>query len=293
MKAEIEHISWKTTDSSVRSYRMSKPRFRFKWHYHPEFELTFIEKGMGTRFVGDQVEDYGPGDFVLLGSGLPHTWCSEEGVTDEPDSSRAVVFQFPPERFNRDLLDLPEMSRIQWLLRESGRGFAFEGDHALEVGRELIDLSGVRGIRRLTGILELLDRLAGVKRRPLASPTYSASAQRPREDRMDRVFNFIHDRYTGEIALEEAAEQANLSVSAFCRFFRRATGTTFTAYLADLRVGRACKLLIERGDDIANIAYAAGFGSLTHFNRTFRSRKGMTPREYREHFSRRRTLQAN
>jgi transcriptional regulator GlxA family with amidase domain len=75
-----------------------------------------------------------------------------------------------------------------------------------------------------------------------------------------------------------------MAAAAFSRWFKRATGRTFIAYLQELRVANACRLLIESERGITAIAHDSGFTNLSNFNRCFRRLRGTTPREYRAEF---------
>jgi len=72
-----------------------------------------------------------------------------------------------------------------------------------------------------------------------------------------------------------------LSEGAFSRFFRGHTGKTFPQFLNELRIGRACSLLMEGDLNVTEIAYECGFANLSNFNRQFLRLKGLSPREFR------------
>jgi AraC-like DNA-binding protein len=287
MKPQFEEIHSKKGTNSYLAYRYDTLCFPFLWHYHPEYELTMILKGSGKRMVGDSLEYFVPGDLVLLGPGLPHTWVSEE-------PSAAVVIQFS-EAFIAPLLQYPECGRLRGLLACSSQGLCFPakepkvtggrlsgGIAAGSVGRAIQVLPGCRGARRITALLDILQMLADSIHRALASPYFLPSAGRRSEERIGKVFQYIHRHSSEEVPLKKVAALINLSESAFCKFFRRTTGKTFTDYLAEIRIGQACHLLCESDDTIAGVAYRSGFDSLTYFNRVFLRKKGMRPREFRQ-----------
>ncbi|HLI93182.1 MAG TPA: AraC family transcriptional regulator [Puia sp.] len=276
MKALFEDIDSKRGADSYLAYRYETALFPFQWHYHPEYELTLILEGSGERMVGDNHEYFAPGDLVLLGPGLPHTWVSK-------CRSAAVVIQFA-ESFIAPLLQYPECAAIRQLLAKAQQGLYFplkdvEGQLAA-VGQ----LPARTAVSRITGLLDVLQVLAGpdVAPVPLASAYFQPAQGRKTEGRIGKVFQYVH-RYSGEaVSLKEVAALINLSESAFCKFFKRTTGRTFSAYLTDIRIGHACHLLSESDETIAEIAYRSGFDSLTYFNRMFLRNKGVRPREFRK-----------
>jgi AraC-like DNA-binding protein len=278
MNPLFEDIGSKRGANSYVAYRYATAAFPFLWHYHPEYELTLILEGSGERMIGDSHEYFFPGDLVLLGPGLPHTWVSEM-------SSAAVVVQFS-ESFVAPILQFPECDRIRQLLARASQGLAFpagglgKGDLMASIMR----LPAAKAASRITGLLDVLQTLAGsrVGAQTLASPYFQLQAGKKKEGRIGKVFQYLHRHSADTVSLSEMAELINLSASAFCKFFKRTTGKTFSDYLSEIRIGHACHLLIETDDTISEIAYRSGFESLTYFNRVFLRKKGVRPREFRK-----------
>ena len=257
---------------------IARDGFPFAWHYHPEVELTLITAGRGLRFVGDSVEHFREGDCVLLGGDCPHTWFSAP-VAGRP--ARALVIQFPATLFT-GLAQLPELTPVAALLERARRGLAIGRPARTEVAALMAEICAVPAgdARRLTALIEALALIARDRQgRTLASGVRPADAAAQR--RLGEVLAWVQQHHGEAIAQPGVAARAGLSPAAFSRFFRRTVGRTFVAYLAELRVGTACRLLIEDGRDIAAIALAAGFGNLSNFNRRFRAVKGMAPSAYR------------
>jgi AraC-like DNA-binding protein len=276
MKARIERVS--TGDAaSFLCRRRADSSFGFYWHFHPEIELTLIVRSRGRRFVGDSIEPYEDGDLVLVGPNLPHTWSSDPARKGRHE---AVFCQF-----SREFLKSPELAGVGRLFDRSARGLRFTGRTQKSVARRLEGLDGVPGLRRLAGLLEILDELArSTESRALSGRGYVPALRSGDAERIDRVCRFLNGRFTEGVTLAEAASVAHLSIPAFSRMFRRTTGRTLVAYLNELRTGLACRELMETGRAVSDIAYDSGFNNLSNFNRRFRSLKGLSPREYREAF---------
>ena len=275
MRASFEDIDSKRGSNSYLAYRYSVPQFPFQWHYHPEYELTLILEGSGKRMVGDSYEPFSTGDLVLLGPHLPHTWVSET-------ASAAVVIQFS-EAFITPLIQYPECDRIRRLLARSGQGLCFPAKAALLEAVQRLPARKSAG--RITGILDVLHTMAATTAQPLASPYFQPARGRKAEGRINKVCQYIQKHAAEDLPLQKIAALVNLSESAFCKFFKRTTGKTFSDYLVDIRVGHACHLLSESDDPISAIAYRSGFDSLTYFNRVFLRKKGLRPREFRKGLS--------
>lgn len=258
----------------------------FQWHYHPEYELTLTLNSRGQRYIGDSITAYDDGDLVLLGPNLPHTWCSAERI-DARRPHRALVMWFTEEWASGLTGRLAEMRGVAALLGRAGRGLAFSGAAASAV-RPLIEaIPARRPAERLLALIAVLAALAeDGEARPVAGPgSGRVAAHTPDKARVERVLDHIHAHYREPIAVETLAALACLSPSGFHRLFRRHTRLTLSDYVAELRIGQACALLINTGRPVAHVAEEAGYRSLANFNRQFRARKGMTPRAFRRSFS--------
>lgn len=275
MKAVFEDIASKKGNQSFLAYAFSVPAFEFKWHYHPEYELTLITKGSGKRLVGDSYENFETGDLVLLGPDLPHTWSSDQA--DDRNSS-AVVIQFTHDFVNA-FLQLNEFVQVSNLLSASSRGLFFPS--ALTLFRSIELLPETAGVHKVTALLTILQKLTEQKCMKLSSEYFNPVRGEETENRINRVCQFIQRNAAKDITLEQSADLIHLSKSAFSKFFKRATGKTFSDYVNDIRIGKACHLLTESDKAIHSIAFDTGFESLTYFNRVFLRKKGITPRDFR------------
>jgi AraC-like DNA-binding protein len=259
----------------------------FYWHYHPEFELTLTLNSRGQRYIGDSIENYDDGDLVLLGPNLPHTWCSAERI-DGGQPHIALVMWFTEAWAGSVTAALAEMRPVVPMLARAGRGIAFS-QAAAAAARPIIETIPTRApADRLFRLMEVLSLLAADSACGLiAGPSSDrARVDSPDQDRVKRVLDYLHAHYRERIAIAELADVAALSQSGFHRLFRRHTRLTVSDYVAELRIGQACALLVNGGQPIAHIADEVGYANLANFNRQFRALKKMTPREFRRSFAR-------
>jgi AraC-like DNA-binding protein len=242
-------------------------------------ELTFIQSGRGRRYVGDAVEDYSSGDCVLIGPYLPHTWVSYgKGIQS------AFVTQFGGEWLTRLIAAAPEFARVGSLLQRCQRGIRFERAERTGLKESMAAMMGCFGVERLTMLLKILDVLARSRGgKPLASPTFVPPTS-VMDSRLAMVHAYTQQHLSDSITQEQAAEITGLTPAAFCRFFKRSTGRTFVAHLHELRIGRACQLLVETERAITEACFESGFGNVSNFNRIFRRLKGISPRQYQAKF---------
>jgi AraC-like DNA-binding protein len=258
-------------------------RFPFQWHHHPECELTFIRRGWGTRVVGDDVAPYGPGDLVLLGSHLPHTWASRSGRRGAVHE--ALVLQWRPDLLGPDLLGGPDFAAVAALLRQAGRGVRFTGPTRRRVEHLMQEGFSRRGLPSLIRLYEILDLLASARdRTPLATLGYRSPDPCDPRTRAHAVYQYLHQHSLEPLRLEAVARQFHMTPSTFHRFLIRTLGRTFVQLVNELRISHACSLLTQEERSVTEAAFASGFSNLSYFNRRFRAVKGMTPGDYRRRF---------
>lgn len=276
MKAQLEDIPSKKGDASFYVKHLRVPAFDFKWHYHPEYELTYILKGRGYRVVGNAHEHFSEGDLVLLGSNLPHTWC---GKLDSGAPSEALVIQFSKELIE-PFLKLNESRHIRSLIDLSWRGLSFQVNQQLEA--KLHSLANTSGLESILSLLSILHHLSEVKSKPLTTENYHGIITKQFETRVNKVCTHLQHHFHEAITLKQVADLIYMSESNFCKFFKKATGTTFSDYVNDLRITEACHMLLYTDETISHIANACGFESLSYFNRVFLKKNKQTPSVFRK-----------
>lgn len=269
-------------EASVLAFVRDDPAFAFSWHFHAEYELTLILRSRGKRFVGDSIADYKDGDLVLLGPNLPHTWVSTQDTMRRRRSHRAVVIQFGRDFLGAQFFGHPELKAIDGLLQRSAQGLEILGQTRRRVTDQIRRMQRQRGLERLLGLLRVLDLIARSREmRTLASAGFKPVLRRGDQARIDRVCGHIHAHLSDRLSLLDVASRVGLSPRAFTRFFKRTLGKTLVEYVNELRIGRACTLLINTDHTITEVCFAAGFNNLAHFNRKFLDMKQLTPRQYR------------
>ena len=259
----------------------------FKWHRHPECELTWIVEGSGRRFVGDDISDYGHDDLVLLGSNIPHTWQTGPGERDSKARHRSVVVQFLPDFLGPESLNLPEFAGVLKLLTIAERGLKISGEAVSSITQRMTPMVKQPGLNQINLLLQILHILATDRTacRPIAGPAFQPGIRSGDEERMNRINGYVLSRLDKEIDAAEAARVAGMSTSSFSRYFKRLTGKTFVSYVNELRIGTACRQLVETDRQIAEIAFAAGYNNLSNFNRRFRETIRVPPTAYRRSFA--------
>ncbi len=252
-----------------------------RWHYHDEYELHLITSTSGKVFVGDWIGPFAPGQLVLTGPRLPHNWVSldmpEDGV-----EQRDLVIQFPHEPLAQAAELIPELKDIFPLLERARNGIEFFG-MAEKAEAHWHRVKGNRGVRRLSAFCDFMADLASCNDYRLLSNAQMQSEDDDQStDRIHAIVSRITDNLGDQHSAAALAEELGMTESRFSRFFRKATGNTFTDFVNRVRISRACQLLMDTDQQITHICYEVGFNNVANFNRRFLEIKGMTPSEFRK-----------
>ncbi|UIN20237.1 AraC family transcriptional regulator [Herbaspirillum frisingense] len=268
-------------DESFRAWVHDYPHTVAKWHFHPEYEVHVITASSGKFFVGDCIDDFGPGNLVLTGPNLPHNWVSNLGP-DQHLAGRDLVLQFSRPFVERMVGAIPELAPLQELLDGAARGLQFPDALGTSIIPLMQELAQASGARRVVLMMSVLEQLASCpERRPLAGPGYDLNAQRHMSSTINQVLSYIRQNLGGNLRETDVAELACMSVSSFTRFFKRHTGCTFIQYQNGLRLNEACELLMCTELSVTEVCYRVGFNNLSNFNRQFLACKGMPPSRFR------------
>ena len=182
-------------------------------------------------------------------------------------------------------MEIVELEAIGRLITGGKRGYCFHSEDSETIGKKINQTIDLTGFKKYHKLLEVLNDLAGARKNSLASELYNPTKSTNSEERIDKVCSYIHDHFSEQIEIKELADLAFMNEAAFCRFFKRMTGKTALTYINDLRISKACQLLLSESLTISEAAYQSGYNSITHFNRSFVKRKGETPTTYRMHYS--------
>jgi AraC-like DNA-binding protein len=262
------------------------PHFTYPWHFHSEFEIVYVLKSSGKRFVADNVEPFGEGDITLLGSNLPHFWKSES-TNDDENRVNAIVVQFHSDFFREQINSYPEFYRICEMLKHATQGINFPPPLNEKIGRMLKRLLKLNGLERMLFFIKMMDVMARTENyRLLASKGYQLEEHKELNNRLDKIMHFINTNYQRKITQEEVASKIGMNTSAFCRYFKEKTGKGFICFVNEMRIGYACKLLIENHLSISQICFECGFNNISNFNRMFKRQTEFTPGEYQQQFMR-------
>ncbi|UII80293.1 AraC family transcriptional regulator [Flagellimonas sp. CMM7] len=266
-----------------RSYYLREkhaPFMTMPFHYHPELELTLNVGNHGKRFIGNSVERLDDFDLVFIGPNLPHAFISDTEFEHSQEIKKAssIVLQFNFEMFGDAFLQLPEMDILHLLLEKGKHGMWIGGETKKRIADKMTALLESSEIPSLLIILDILHELSKTKDyRLLSSKGFIKEYHAPDFHRLNVVYDYIVKNFREDISLGDAAEVANMSETAFCRFLKKRTLKTFVQIITEMRVGYACSLLKKDIYNVKTIAEEAGFKNLSNFNRKFKKITGNTP----------------
>ena len=258
------------------------PHFLKLWHHHNEFELVYIIQSEGTRFVGDSIAPFNPGDVVLLGDQLPHKWQNNPEYFEGQDLvAEAVIIHFEKSFLANALTETIELLRINEMILSSNRGLVFRGASNKEVGQRMMDILKMEpGSLRLISLIDLLRILSEESEvEHITSAGYVNSAYE-RDSKLRKVNDYVMNNFQSDISLDDVSELVSMNKSSFSRFFKKNTEKGFSKYLNEIRIGYACKLLQRGSKSISEICFESGFNNISNFNHRFKELIGCTPSEY-------------
>lgn len=255
------------------------------WHYHQEYELSFITEGNGERIVGDSVEEFHPGDLIFIGPRIPHVWISQ-GLVRRQHTGRSlesVYLLFNEKVLPPGIRELPEFEQVNKALRYSERGIRISGDTLNRASNLMLQLPYLDRMKRLMMFYEILHIIgSSTSYTFLASEDYVRSKRNTGNKRVNTIHEYLMKNYREEINLDEIASLVAMAPASVCRFFKNYTGETIFGYLNKIKIDYACSLLLNSDLNVVDISYDCGFNNLSHFNKQFRKLIGMTPTQFRK-----------
>ena len=248
------------------------------WHVHPEIELVYVNGGTGKRHIGNQVSYYNNGDLIFLGPNLPHY-----GFTNRLTGNRSeTVIQMLPDFLGEGFIDIPEMAPVKKLFERSNQGIIFHGRTKSSVGSKMEKLIDKDPIERIIGLIKIFGKLAESKEYSLLnSESVMLEIDPQDEQRMNIIYSHVREHFTDQIPLAVIADRVSMTIPAFCRYFKKISGKTFTQFVNEYRLVHAIKLLSEEPVSITEICYRSGFNNFSHFNKQFKEFTGKSPSAYR------------
>jgi AraC-like DNA-binding protein len=279
----------KLNNDSVNSFSVRRdivPDINNCWHCHPEIEFIYFKSGNGTQFVGDSIKRFQSGDVVLIGPFLPHYWRFDDAYfKDEAEAVADVrVIHFKENFWGKDFINLPENKLIKSLIDCSKRGVSVKVNTSHDLGTIFDELIDDGEANKIILLIEALIIAGQSDYEQLSSIVFNPNLEDTDKDRINAIYDYSLKNFKSQIKLEEIAEIANISPSSFCRYFKLKTQKTYTRFINEIRIGNACKLLIENDINVKQICYECGYNNFASFYKFFKSITDKSPLNYQKEF---------
>ncbi|NJM26304.1 MAG: AraC family transcriptional regulator [Bacteroidia bacterium] len=238
------------------------------WHYHDQLELIYIKEHTGTRFIGDSVQRFVPGDLILIGAGLPHMWLNDSTLeTQMPFLSNVISVHFEKTCFGDNFFKLPEMGAIHKLLSDANRVFTSVAKTAISIAHYMEEITNMNNFDKTLMLLKILKAISEEPLKTyLASYEFTSTYYEKFSTKLNKVYKLVMENFRSELTLEHAADEVDMHPSSFSRYFKKTTRRTFTAFVNEIRIRYACKLLVcDAEKSISQIAREAGYENLSTF----------------------------
>ncbi|MBI9042336.1 AraC family transcriptional regulator [Lutibacter sp.] len=248
------------------------------WHFHPELELVYVNKGKGKRHIGSHLSYFNNSQLILIGANLPHSGFTDRFSTNGTE----VIVQFKEDFLGESFLEIPEMQQVKALFARAKKGIIYNVEAKKVIGPKIEALLHYDGFDRIIKFLDVLKDLATTNNYSLLNVDGFAFEVEPQDNKkIDIVFGHVSKNFKQSIPLDEIAEKVSMTVPAFCRYFKKVTGKTFTQFVNEFRIVHATKLLAENPTSITDICFESGFNNFSHFNKLFKKFTGKSPLKYR------------
>jgi AraC-like DNA-binding protein len=277
---KINHSIQKTFTIYPKIY----PQAYSLWHHHKEYEVLYFVKNSGTAYVGDKIIPYQGGTLILLCANLPHMFVPKLNSEDHPDKViDAYVLHFSAEIINTMIENIPEFKSINNLFNNWKRGMVFNN---IKSNEEIFNLMKAinegNNFKRITLFFDLLNLLEIDKGFDFIASSGYVNSISLQKGRLEKVYDYSIENFSdSSICLEKVAESINMNKAAFCRYFRKVTHKTYIEFLNEIRIGNACKILLEdENKSVTDVAFLSGFNNMSNFNRQFKIIMGQSPSTY-------------
>lgn len=278
-RLEFEEIGKFLNGRSIRYIKVDAENYSEYWHFHPEIEITFVEKGNGIRVVGNNISSFQDNDLVLLGKNLPH--CYRITAPENLAIHQSHAIQFPLEIFKR----LPDLEVFFAFIKSAEAGYRFINPSD-EIKQKVIQFPQLPKHEQFISLLSIINELYNHKNREIISDKKPKELKQlsQKSNRINLALSLIYKTDGNITNLEECADQMNMSKTYFCRWFKKSTGHTFTEYRNKVMIEKFCQALILSDESISSLAFKIGFENIYSFNRIFKKVKGTTPSTYRQNY---------
>lgn len=269
-----------------------KKEFTYPIHRHDDFELNFVANANGVkRIVGESEEIIGDYDLVLIANGsIEHGWLQNECVSR---NIREITIQFLPDLFVLGFTNKSQFDSIRKMLSLARNGLSFPLPAIMKVYPMLDKLASEQSsFYAVLNFLSILYELSLFLNDATVLTTNPYARKIVEDDTLvvKKMQSYIEQYYRDNLSLEHLASMFEMSPTAVSRSFSQEMGVTLSEYIIETRLLHATRLLTDTSTAVAEICNECGFKNISNFNRQFKKKKGCSPSEFRDNYSKKKLL---
>lgn len=267
-------------DESIKVEKVNMPHFYSLVHFHPEYQITLIEKGRGSLYFGKNAHTFKEGDIFLIGTNVSHVFIDYYIPGSSVKGVSAITIFFPKEYTMHIFSIIKEAEHIRNLLKKSQYCIKVGNDSRSLVAKLILEIADIPiGFERILKLMYILHYMSMDFEQLSIMSTVEVGGS---SNRIERIFKFTIENYMNEIKLSQVASLINMTVTSFCRFFKQSTGKSYIQFLIEIRIGMSCKNMVSDYCNLSEIALNSGFNSITNFIKQFKKVMNVTPSKYRQ-----------
>ena len=279
----VREITPLTQNDCFTVFSREKTEFNFPLHNHEDMEVNLILNAAGAqRIVGDHIGELDDSELVCVGPNLAHGWfthhCKSKFIKE-------VTIQFHKDLFDERFLSRNELVNIRNMFENSKRGLMFQKAAIESIAPRILALEHKNGFDSILELLSIIHDMSLYRDvRLLSDLSFTVDQFNSNSRRIENVFKYMNTNFSKQITLCDVAAIAHMTKTSFSRFIKQRTGFSFVESRDEIRLGHVSKMLIDTSNSVAEIAFKCGFNNMANFNRLFKSKKGLTPKEFRENY---------
>ena len=279
----VREITPLTQNDCFTIFSREKYEFDFPLHNHEDMEINLILNAAGAqRIVGDHIGEIEELELVCVGPNLAHGWFTHHCTSQK---IKEVTIQFHKDLFDERFLKRNQLVNIRNMFENSKRGVLFSKASIEAISPRIVALSKKNGFDSILELMSIIHDLS-ISRdiKLLSDATFTVDQLNFNSRRIEHVFEYMNNNFSKQITLADVAKIANMPEASFSRFIKKRTGFSFVDSLNEIRLGHVSRMLIDTTQSISEVAFKCGFNNMANFNRTFKNKKGFTPKEFRENY---------
>lgn len=279
----VREITPLTQNDCFTIFSREKSEFNFPLHNHEDMEVNLILNAAGAqRIVGDHIGELDDCELVCVGPNLAHGWFTHQCKSKH---IKEVTIQFHKDLFDERFLSRNELVNIRNMFENSKRGVMFQKSAIDMIAPRILALEHKNGFDSILELLSIIHDMSLSREVKLLSDlTFTVDQFNSNSRRIENVFKYMNANFSKQISLSDVAAIAHMTKTSFSRFIKQRTGYSFVESRDEIRLGHVSKMLIDTSHSVAEIAFKCGFNNMANFNRLFKSKKGLTPKEFRENY---------